>query len=195
MLAGPVGLAVGASLGALTGLIADLGKTGIDLQFVDEVSQALSPGKAAVLADVEESWTAPVEARIGKLGGLVFRRLRSEVVQDQLAREAAVFQAEVTQLTAELAQAHAENKAAIQQQIDEAKTKLQVTRDQVAGRIEQATREAEAKIAAMQEQLRQASDRQKAKIAQRIADVKADFASRGAKLQEAGRLAKEALGA
>ena len=100
LLAGPVGLAVGASRKRPRGLIPDLGKTGIDLQFVDEVSQALSPGKAAVLADLEESWTAPVEARIGSWVAWSSTP-RPEVVEDQLAREAAVFQAEVTQLTEE----------------------------------------------------------------------------------------------
>jgi uncharacterized membrane protein len=193
LLAGPVGLAVGASLGTLTGLIFDLNKSGIDVQFVDDVSKALSPGKAAVLADVEESWAAPVDTRVGKLGGMVFRRLRSEVVEDQLVRESAAFQAEVKQLKEEQAQARAENKAAIQAQIDEAKKKAQVMQDQAKGRIDQAQREAEAKITALQGQLKQASDRQKAKIEKRIAEVKADLGARGAKLQEAGRLAKEAL--
>jgi uncharacterized membrane protein len=193
LLGGPVGLAVGASMGGLTGLLFDLDKSGIDIQFVDDVSRALSPGKAAVLADVEESWTAPVEARIGKLGGMVFRRLRSEVVEDQLAREAAAFQAEVTQLKEELAQAQAENKAAIQKQIDDAKRKLKVTQDQAKARMDQAKREADAKISALQEQLKQASGRQRAKIEKRIAEVKADFESRRVKLVEAGELAKEAL--
>lgn len=193
LLAGPVGLAVGASLGGLTGLISDLNKSGIDVQFVDDVSKALSPGMAAVLADVEETWTAPVDARVGKLGGMVFRRLRSEVVENQLAREAAAFKAEVKQLKEELAQAHAENKAAIQTQIDDAKKKAKVMQDQAKARIDQANREADAKITALQEQLKQASDRQKAKIEKRIAEVKAELEARGAKLQEAGRLAKEAL--
>jgi DNA anti-recombination protein RmuC len=174
-------------------LIFDLNKSGIDVQFVDDVSKALSAGKAAVLADVEESWTAPVDTRVGKLGGMVFRRLRSEVVEDQLVRESAAFQAEVKQLKEEQAQARAENKAAIQAQIDEAKKKAQVMQDQAKGRIDQAQREAEAKITALQGQLKQASDRQKAKIEKRIAEVKADLGARGAKLQEAGRLAKEAL--
>ena len=193
LLAGPVGLAVGASLGGLTGLIADLNKSGIDVQLVDDVSKALRPGKAAVLADVEETWTAPVDARVGKLGGMVFRRLRSEVVEDQLARESAEFKAEVKQLKEELAQAHAENKATIQAQIDDAKKKAQVMQDQAKARIDQAKREADAKITALQGQLKQASDRQKAKIEKRIAEVKADLEARHAKLQEAGRLAKEAL--
>ncbi|MCK6561783.1 DUF1269 domain-containing protein [candidate division KSB1 bacterium] len=193
LLAGPVGLAVGASMGTLTGLIFDLNKSGIDVQFVDDVSKALSSGKAAVLADVEESWAVPVDTRVGKLGGMVFRRLRSEVVEDQLVRESAAFQAEVKQLKEEMAQARAENKAAIQAQIDEAKKKAQVMQDQAKARIDQTKREAEAKITALQGQLKHASDRQKAKIEKRIAEVKADLEARHAKLQQAGRLAKEAL--
>ena len=90
LLGGPIGVALGASLGSLTGMIFDLNKTGIDIAFVDEVSKALTPGKAAVLADIEETWLTPVDTRIGKLGGIVFRRLRSEVVEDQLAREAGI---------------------------------------------------------------------------------------------------------
>jgi uncharacterized membrane protein len=193
LVGGPVGLAVGASMGGLTGLLFDLDKSGIDIQFVDDVSKALSPGKAAVLADVEESWVAFVDTRIGKAGGMVFRRLRAEVVEDQLARETAAFKAEVTQLKGELAQANAENKAAIQKQIDDSKKKLQVMQDQAKARIDQAKREADAKITAMQAQLKQASDRQKVKIEKRIAGVRADLETRVAKLQEAGRLAREAL--
>jgi uncharacterized membrane protein len=193
LLAGPVGLAVGASMGTLTGLIFDLNKSGIDVQFVDDVSKALSPGKFAVLADVEESWTAPVDTRVGKLGGMVFRRLRSEVVEDQLVRESAAFHAEVKQLKEELAQVHAENKAAIQAQIDEAKKKAQVMQEQAKAQIDQAKREADAKIVALQEQLKQTSDRQKAKIEKRMAEAKTDLEARHAKLREAARLAKEAL--
>ena len=130
LLAGPVGLAVGASLGGLTGLISDLNRSGIDIQFVDDVSKAISPGKAAILADVEETWTEPVDARVGKLGGMVFRRLRSEVVEDQLARESAAFKTEVTQLEDELVQAHAEDKAAIQAHLEDAQKKVQVMQHQ-----------------------------------------------------------------
>jgi uncharacterized membrane protein len=193
LLAGPVGLAVGASLGALTGLITDLSKSGIDVQFVDDVSKVLAPGKAAVLADVDESWTVPVDTRVGKLGGMVFRRLRSEVVEDQLARESAAFKAEVKQIKEELAQARAEDKAAIQAHLEEAKKKAQVMQDQAKARIDQAKREADAKITALQGQLEQASDRQKAKIEKRIAEARADLEARHAKLEEARRLAKEAL--
>jgi uncharacterized membrane protein len=195
VLGGPVGLAAGAAAGSLTGLIFDLVKSGVDLQFLDDVSKALSPGKAAVLAHLDESWVAPVDTRIGKAGGTVFRRLRYEVVEDQLARETAASKAAMAELREELAQAKAEDKAAIQQQIDDAKKKLQVMEDQAKARIDQAKREADAKIAALQGQLKQASDKKKATIEKRSAEIKADLEIRSAKLREAGRLAREALAA
>jgi hypothetical protein len=50
-------------------LLFDLGKFGIDLSFFDDVSKALTDGKAAVLAEVEESWTSLLDERLGKHGG------------------------------------------------------------------------------------------------------------------------------
>jgi uncharacterized membrane protein len=192
-LAGPLGAAVGFSLGGLTGLIVDLSHSGVNVDFVDEVSRVLIPSKAAVLAEVEETWQTPVDTRLGKLGGVVFRRLRSEVVEDQLARESAAFEAELQQLEDELAQAAAEDKAELQKQIAAAKQKLEATRAQAEARQQQLKSEMNAKIAALREQMKQASDRRKAQIEKRSAEVKADYAARSAKLEQARKLTKEAL--
>jgi uncharacterized membrane protein len=193
LLAGPVGVAVGIAAGGAAGLIFDLANLGIDTDFLDEVAKALSPGKTAVLAEVQETWTTPVDTRLQKLGGLVFRRLRSEVIEDQLTRESAAFATELKQLRDELAQSTAETKAAVQREVAAAKTKLEVTQAQTRAKAEQSKREMEAKIAALREQMNQAGDRQKAKIDERIAAVKADYAVRSAKLAQAGKLIKEAL--
>ncbi len=193
LLAGPVGLAVGASAGSLAGLVFDLDKSGVDISFVDEVSTALSPGKTAVLAEVDETWVTPVDTRLGKLGGLVFRRLRSEFVEDQLARESAAFKAELKQLEDEQAQANAESKAALQKEIDSAKKKLEVMQTQAKTKMEQAKGEADAKISTMRAQMQQASDSKKSKIEKRIAKVKIDYEVRSAKLERARELAREAL--
>jgi len=193
LLAGPVGFAIGLSAGGLTGLIVDLSESGVNVDFVDEVSNALIPGRAAVVAEVEETWQTPADTRIGKLGGLVFRRLRSEVVEDQLVRESAAFEAELQQLEDELAQATAESKAELQKQIAAAKQKLEATRAQAEARQQQLKSETDAKIAAMREQMQQASERRKAQIEQRTAEVKADYEARSAKLAQARQLVKEAL--
>jgi hypothetical protein len=192
-MAGPIGAGIGFSLGALSGLIADLSHSGVNIDFVDEVSQALIPGKAAVVAEVEETWQTPVDTRMGTLGGLVFRRLRAEVVEDQLVREATAFEAELDQLEDELEQASAERKAELQQKIAAVQQKLEATRAQAEARQQQLKREADAKIAALREQTQQASERRKAQIEQRTAEVKADYEARSAKLDQARKLVHEAL--
>lgn len=193
LLAGPIGVAVGASTGALTGLLIDLGESGIGLDFVDEVSKTLSPGKVAVIAEVEETWVTPVDTKLGQLGGIVFRRQRSEVIEDQLAREAAEWDAELKQLKEEMKQANAETKAAVQQRIDATRKKLEATRAAAEARLEQTQHETDAKIETLHGQLQHASDRRKAHIEKRMAEVKADQAARSAKLEQARQLIKEAL--
>lgn len=86
-LGGPVGVAIGATTGTVAGATADLVRDSVDYSFVEEVSEALLPGMVAVVADVEETWVTPVDLTISEKGGVVFRRLRHEVVEDQLARE------------------------------------------------------------------------------------------------------------
>ncbi|MBI4900728.1 MAG: DUF1269 domain-containing protein, partial [Actinobacteria bacterium] len=69
LLGGPVGAAVGAYVGGLGGMTYDLFRTGVGIEFVDEVGGLLLPGKAAVIADVDETWVTPVNTRLGLLGG------------------------------------------------------------------------------------------------------------------------------
>lgn len=195
ILGGPAGMVLGASLGGLTGLLFDIDKSGVDITFVDDVSKMLSAGKSAVLADVEESWTTPVDARLHKLGGMVFRRLRAEVVEDQLVRESAALEANLKALDDDLKQGVAENRAAIQKDIELVKKQLKATQDQAKARIDQVKAEADAKVKALQDQAKGASERGKARIEKRIADVKADLDIRSKKLSQAWTLTKQALAA
>jgi uncharacterized membrane protein len=193
VIGGPVGIPIGAAIGGLTGMAFDLDRAGTGETFFDDVAKALAPGKAAVIADIDETWTAPVNARLHKQGGMVFRRLRSEVVEDQLNREAAAFQAELKALQDELRQAAAEDRAALQKDIDAVQDQLKVTRDRAKARLEAATAEMEARVKELQGQAKGARDRAKARIDKRIADTKADFAVRSKKLNQAWSLTKEAL--
>src|SRR6185369_345427 len=51
LLGGPVGAAAGAYVGGLGALLYDVNQSGVDYQFVDDVSEVLLPGRAAVIAD------------------------------------------------------------------------------------------------------------------------------------------------
>jgi uncharacterized membrane protein len=76
---GPIGLAVGASAGLASGISADLYNSGVGDDFVEDVSKQLSPSKAALVAEIEEDWTTPVDTRMEGSGGTIFRRALSEV--------------------------------------------------------------------------------------------------------------------
>src|SRR5262245_48541537 len=71
ILGGPAGSAVGGSIGAYVGLLADWARHGIDLQFLSDLNKTLEPGKASVLAEIEQSWSSPLEARLKEHGGAV----------------------------------------------------------------------------------------------------------------------------
>jgi len=193
VLAGPVGLLLGASLGSLTGMLIDLNRAGIDVQFISDVSVALAPGKTAVLADIDEAWTVPVDTRMQALDGMVFRRLRSEVVEEQMAREAAASSAEVKHLKEELGAALEQDKAAIAQHLEAAKNKLQLMQTAIEARLTQTRQDAEAKVNALQQQVKTSGDRRKAKLETRMTDIKADLEQRHIKLRQAGTLIKEAV--
>ena len=195
ILAGPAGMAVGASLGGLAGLVFDANKSGVDVTFLDDVSNSLTTGKVAVVAEIDESWTTPVDARLHRLGGVLFRRLRGEVVEDQIARESAAFEADLNALNDDLKQAAAENRAAIQKDIERVKTQIKATQDQAKARLDQAKTETEARVEALQDQAKAAAGLAKARIEKRIADAKADFDRRSQKLSQAWTLTKEALAA
>ena len=74
LLGGPVGLAVGAATGLAVGSAADLHNARIGLDFIDDVSKVLLPNKVAVVAEIEEDWTTPVDTRMELIGGMIFRR-------------------------------------------------------------------------------------------------------------------------
>jgi uncharacterized membrane protein len=195
ILGGPAGVVVGASLGSLGGLLVDLDDSGVGAAFLDEVSKELGPGKSAVVAEIEESWTTPVDTRLHRLGGIVFRRLRSEVVEDQLVRESAAFEADLKALQDDLKQADAENRAAIQKDIEQVKMQIKATQEQAKKRLDQAKAETDARIQSLRDQAKQASERAKRRIDKRIGEAKADFEVRSKKLNQAWTLTKEALAA
>jgi len=93
----------------------------------------------------------------------------------------------------ELNHAMAEDRAAIQKDIEQTKTRLKATQDQAKARLDQARAEMDARVTALQDQLRAAGDRAKARIEKRIADAKADFQLRSKKFNQAWALTKEAL--
>jgi len=195
LLGGPVGLAVGAMAGTTMGSLYDLVQLGIGEDFLGEVSQYLSPGKAALVAEIDEEWITPLDNRMEALGGIVFRRARGEFIDAQIEREIAADNAEIAKVKAERDQAVGEAKAKLQAKVDAVQKRLRVRRDLLMRKIEDIKAEGEAKIKSLQEQEERAKGEMKAKLGKRIAEARATHQVRVEKLSKAWQLVKEAAAA
>ncbi len=149
LLGGPAGLAIGATVGLLAGSTADLYNAGVGSDFVDDVTRELLPGKFAVLADVREDWTTPVDVSMEAIGGKVFRRALSDVKHDQYEEEIAAMKADLAQMKAEHAQAHADRKAKLQEKIDQLDAKIEARVQKARERRHAAELQAKAKVEAL----------------------------------------------
>jgi len=194
ILGGPAGAAVGGAIGSYVGLLADWARHGIDLQFLDDVSKTLAAGKAAVLAEIEESWVSPVELRLKEQGGIVFRRFRTEMIDDQLFQEEAALEKSLERLQDALDKANAANRDAIQDNMLDVKQRLKAVQDRAKAAIDLKKTEADLKMKALRAQAETAAKEAKAQIERRISEAQAEFKMRAQKLNRAWTLAKKALG-
>jgi uncharacterized membrane protein len=149
LIAGPTGAAIGAAAGLATGMFADLDNVRIGDDFIDDVQKALSPGQAAVVAEVDEDWTAPVDTRMEAIGGRVYRRALSDVRDTGNDEDTAAMKADLAQTKAEHAQARADRKAKLQERMNQLDSKLQARLQKAKDRREAAKKLAQAKIAVL----------------------------------------------
>jgi uncharacterized membrane protein len=194
LLGGPIGFAVGAGVGAFTGLAFDISKDDINVGFVEEVSLALVKDKAAVLAEIDESWTVPVDKTMEELGGIVFRRLRDEVAEDQLIREANALSVEYQNTQDELLEAGASDKERITSALTVGKKKAKVLNEQIRRKEDEAKWELDAKVSKVNEQKINAGDKRRAKLQKRIDNMKGNYLLRMDKLGHASSRLHEVFG-
>ena len=150
LLGGAPGVAIGTIVGFFAGGTADLNKARIGEDFVDDVAKALLPNRAAVVAEIEEDTTGPIDTEMEAIGGTVFRRTLSEVRHTIHDDHIAAIKADLAQMKAEHAQAHADRKAKLQEKINQLESKLQAQLQKAKERREAAERETRAKVEFLQ---------------------------------------------
>ena len=146
LLGGPVGLAIGAVSGLAVGGAADLNNARIGEDFIDDVTKTLLPNRVAVVAEIDEDWTTPLDTRMEAIGGSVFRRTLSDVKQTIHEENVAAMKADLAQMKAEHAKAHADRKAKLQEKINQLDSKIQAQLQKARDRRETLEREAQAKV-------------------------------------------------
>jgi uncharacterized membrane protein len=178
LLGGPPGVIAGGAIGMVAGLFGDLRNADVDTQFLSDISTELSPGKCAVVAEVDEDWVTPVDTRMEALGGVVHRTLKSSVEHDQWSRVVADARTELKQLKAEEAQARADRKVKLRAQIDRLSKEVDVKADRAKANQERIRREFNAKVAALQSRADKEKGTAKAALDARIARLRQDYDNR-----------------
>jgi len=146
LLGGPVGVAIGAAVGLTAGATEDLRNASIGGDFVDDVTKFLLPNTVAVVAEIEEDWTTPVDNRMEAIGGIVFRRALSDVKQTIHDEHIAAMKADIAQMKAEHAQARADRQAKLHEKINQLDSKLQAQLQKAKEQRQAAERQAQAKV-------------------------------------------------
>lgn len=175
LLAGPAGMALGAYLGALGGLLYDLNDADFANSFLNDVANELEDGKSAVVADVDEGWTTPVNERLSDLGGTVYRKNRNEAEDELIKREAKASQAEIAELKEELHHSNESKKEAINKQIEKQKAKLEALKSHASKKMEQAKAEYKERIEILNQQIKEVNDPKKDKLTKKKAKLEADM--------------------
>jgi uncharacterized membrane protein len=150
LLGGPAGVAIGAAAGLAAGGAADLHNARIGDDFIEDVSKFLLPNKVALVAEIEEDWTTPVDTRMEAIGGLVFRRALSDVKHTIHEENVAAMKADLAQMKAEHAKAHADRKAKLQAKINQLDSKIQAQLQKAKDVREAAELQAQAKVRALE---------------------------------------------
>ena len=193
--AGPTGALAGAAGGALIGSLRDLLNYGVGEDFLTKVSTELAPGNSAIVAEVAENWTIPLDTRMEALGGIVLRTLWVEFEDEQIEKEIAARRADFEQLKAEYTQAKEHAKTKLKAKMDQARADLDKADARARAKLEALNNETRAKIAALEQQLAEARHDMKEELERRVVALRSEYEKRSAKLGQAWQLTKDAFAA
>jgi len=174
-LGGPIGILGGAAAGAIIGSTLTLLRGDVTEEFVEDVSTALAPGKFALVADISEDCVTPLDTRMEPLGGVIFRRSRSQVRSLHHDRDVAAHRAEIQQLKAERAQARAERLDQIDARLDELGKKVEraLLRDRSDLLLREEQRDA--RVRALREKADQSQGDIRRRLEARIEQLQRDY--------------------
>jgi uncharacterized membrane protein len=147
---GPAGMLLGSAAGLGGGAAVDFTNLGVGQDYLDDVAKALGPGKVALVAEIDEEWTTPVDTSMEALGGIVLRRGLSDVQKQVRQENIAAMKADVAQFRAEQTQAHADRKTKLQEKITQLEGRIQTQMQKLQERGAISERKAQAKARLME---------------------------------------------
>ncbi|SEQ15739.1 Uncharacterized membrane protein [Thalassovita taeanensis] len=193
LLAGPIGAVAGLAGGVMAGGLYDLYNVGVSNTFVKSITDELSPGKAAVIAEVAETWMTPLDTRMEALGGIVVRSFRHDVEDQQITREIDVQSAEYHRLKSAVSHKAIETEGNLQVRLDATKKTLKNLAHKAEEKIGTLKEELEVRAEIMEKQAKKTSGDVQKRVGEQLAELKDDYESRRDKLEATAKKARDAL--
>ena len=124
VLAGPVGMLLGGSMGLMTGAVVDLDTEERDDSVLSSFVRHIQPGETALLAHLDEQSDEIVDNAMGGMGGNVLRRQAVEVEAELAAAEEARAKAEFEARKQLQKERQEQKREEIDRKLDELKAKF-----------------------------------------------------------------------
>lgn len=191
--AGPVGTALGAAGGSTLGAFKEMVQEQSRDSFLQRAASQVPPGWSAVVAEVAEFGECRLEARMGAIGGLVFRDARSEVECQVVHRELREIRTLIGEAWSEYEMAVAKATAAREAHLDEARTKMAESAPRLKLLDAYMQAQMEARVAQLRQQAEQADPERRAELECQIAQTCNDRNQRRALLEDAWNQAEGAV--
>src|SRR5262245_96560 len=173
----------------------DMARAGIDAEFISQVSRHLAPGTAAVVTEVEEEKSSPIDPTSIFRAGIVLRCVRRELADAKIANDLDRSHQEIKTLEQQLSRAGDDSKPMLRRNLGLALERFQLTKNLAKRQAESIKREAEAKIASLQARAAMAQGASRARLERLTDEVRVDYVNRATKLNLAWQFAGEMFAA
>jgi uncharacterized membrane protein len=183
--AGPVGTALGAVGGSTLGAFRELIHEQSRESFFKRAASQVPPGWSAVVAEVAEFGECRLEMRMGAIGGLVFRDVRSDAEYQVAYCELREIRTLIGEAWSDYEIAVAKASAAREARLNEARTKLAESAPRLKLLEAYMQAQTEARVAQLRQQAKQADPERCTELERRVAQVVSDHSQRQARLREA----------
>jgi len=148
LMGGPPAAALGAVAGTVAAAPAEIDNALTTYDFVDKLSEELTPGKFALIAVIDEEWTKWTDLRMQELAGTIYRYTLDEVKQTEHSAHLEEMKADLALLKAELAKAKADAKASLHEKINrmDARIKRQIEKAEETRAVAESDANAKARL-------------------------------------------------